>query len=320
MIMKKILLAAVAALAIVGCTQNEEIENVGNKAEIKVGTLVKTGTRAVVTNNDNFKAFTLKAYTVKVGDIATSGVGTAYMSADYTGGKGKWETNSGTFYWPVKEEMHFFAYPTTEPAMTYTAAATGYPTLSFTVGATAEAQKDLVVAYATVSDKPANNTLSLDFKHILTRINFSYKLEKEGYKCDITGIMINKVSGGTATYTFGASENPWSAGDDTEVNYTYPLGSNAVVDGFYPLDGTDGSLVLLPQDVAGKTITITYSTSDDNHTYFDGTKTVTLPAGAKWGVGQNIRYKLTLPIGAEEVKIETNVEDINETPNSGTAN
>ena len=32
--MKKILLAAVAALAIVGCSQNEEIEKAGEKAEI----------------------------------------------------------------------------------------------------------------------------------------------------------------------------------------------------------------------------------------------------------------------------------------------
>ena len=35
--MKKILLAAVAALAIVGCSQNEEIEKAGEKAEINFG-------------------------------------------------------------------------------------------------------------------------------------------------------------------------------------------------------------------------------------------------------------------------------------------
>ena len=38
--MKKILLAAVAALAIVGCSQNEEIEKAGEKAEINFGTVV----------------------------------------------------------------------------------------------------------------------------------------------------------------------------------------------------------------------------------------------------------------------------------------
>lgn len=67
--MKKILLAAVAALAIVGCSQNEEIEKAGEKAEINVGTVVKTGTKAVVTDNGNFNAFTVKAYVVEEANI-----------------------------------------------------------------------------------------------------------------------------------------------------------------------------------------------------------------------------------------------------------
>ena len=47
--MKKILLTAVAALAIVGCSQNEEIEKAGEKAEINFGTVVKAGTKAAIT-------------------------------------------------------------------------------------------------------------------------------------------------------------------------------------------------------------------------------------------------------------------------------
>lgn len=35
------------------------------------------------------------------------------------------------------------------------------------------------------------------------------------------------------------------------------------------------------------------------------------------GYRKNIRYKLTLPVGAEKVTVDTNVEDINETPESG---
>ena len=85
--MKKILLTAVAVLAIVGCSQNEEIENVGQKAKIDVTTVVKGTTRAAVTSNDNFTAFTINGYTVAVADIASSGLGTAYMYKDYTGKK-----------------------------------------------------------------------------------------------------------------------------------------------------------------------------------------------------------------------------------------
>ena len=325
--MKKILLAAVAALAIVGCSQNEEIEKAGEKAEINVGTVVKTGTKAVVTDNGNFNAFTVKAYVVEEANIATSGLGTVYMDADYTGGQSKWTTSSGTFYWPLDnttqklKEMHFFAYPTTNPKMSYSDTNKGNPTLSFAVGATADEQKDLVVAYAKVVDNiPSGNTLALTFKHVLTRINFAYKPEKGGYTHTITEIKINDVSGGTATYTYNAA-TPWSAGNNSNVTYEYPLIDNPVKEtdsDFYPLGKADGALVLLPQDVANKTITITYTTADSNYTYFSGTKTVTLPAGAKWEAGKNIRYKLTLPLGAEEIKVSTQVEDVNEGGNEVT--
>ena len=43
--MKKILFAAVAALAITGCSQNEEIEKAAKTAEIGFNTVVKTTTR-----------------------------------------------------------------------------------------------------------------------------------------------------------------------------------------------------------------------------------------------------------------------------------
>ena len=217
--------------------------------------------------------------------------------------------------------MHFFAYPTTDPKMSYSDTNKGNPTLSFTVGATADEQKDLVVAYAKVTNNiPSGNTLALTFKHILTRINFSYKPEKEGYTYTITEIKINNVFGGTATYTYNAATS-WSVGDDSNVTYEYPLINDPVKEtngDFYPLGKADGALVLLPQDVANKTITITYTTADSNYTYFNGTKTVTLPADAKWGVGQNIRYKLTLPLGAEEIKVSTVVEDVNEGGNEVT--
>ena len=241
--MKKILLAAVAALAIVGCSQNEEIEKAGEKAEINVGTVVKTGTKAVVTDNGNFNAFTVKAYVVEEANIATSGLGTVYMDADYTGGQSKWTTSSGTFYWPLDnttqklKEMHFFAYPTTNPKMSYSDTNKGNPTLSFAVGATADEQKDLVVAYAKVVDNiPSGNTLALTFKHVLTRINFSYKPEKGGYTYTITEIKINDVSGGTATYTYNAA-TPWSAGNNSNVTYEYPLIDNPCL--LYTSDAAD---------------------------------------------------------------------------------
>ena len=47
--MKKILLAVTAALAITSCSQNEEFENAGQKAEINFGSIVSNSTRATIT-------------------------------------------------------------------------------------------------------------------------------------------------------------------------------------------------------------------------------------------------------------------------------
>lgn len=312
--MKKILFVALAAATMMSCTENEVIENAGKKAKIEFGTAVNAGTRAAVVNNSNFNGFTVSAYTVAAADIAAKGLGAAYMDkVAYTGKQGSWTAvdNTTTYYWPIDEKMQFFAYPTSLEGK-FTVGSTGYPTLDFTVAATAADQTDLVVAQAADVTKPADNTLTLTFKHLLTRINFSYKPEDVNYAYTISKISINDVSGGTATYTFNENNGSWGVGSSASTEYDYPIGTptaDATNTGFSKLDSNDGSLMLLPQAVNGKTISVTYKTVKDGHTYFDDVKTVTLPAGAKWEMGQNIRYKLTLPVGAAAIILDTDVED-----------
>lgn len=53
--MKKILLAVTAALAITSCSQNEEFENEGQKAEINFTTIVSKATRASELKTEGLK-------------------------------------------------------------------------------------------------------------------------------------------------------------------------------------------------------------------------------------------------------------------------
>ena len=46
---------------------------------------------------------------------------------------------------------------------------------------------------------------------------------------------------------------------------------------------------------------------------FSGTKKVTLPSDAKWTVGQNVLYVLTLPASAAKVGLNTEVSEWNTT-------
>lgn len=86
--MKKILLAVTAALAITGCSQNEEFENAAQNAEIKVGTSVVTRATPMVT--DNFAEFRAFGYAYKGEDAygsATAGTNIldgSFTSTDHT--------------------------------------------------------------------------------------------------------------------------------------------------------------------------------------------------------------------------------------------
>lgn len=306
--MKKVLLAIAAVATITSCSQNEELEMQGTNNEIKVGTVVRKSTRATDLDNAGFTSFTLSSFIVEADqNYETTGLGDPYMDGvTYSGGQGKW-TASGKYYWPTGKNVQFFGY---SDGSDLTAPQTGYPTLSFTIGAGSDVQKDLVVA-ALSSAKPENNVnVQLSFKHILTKVNFSYKPE-DGYTYDIKALSIKGLKGGTATYTFAndPANGKWSEGSGSDVSYDYTLAvSDTPTDGYYTLGEAGSSLMLLPQTIADNTVKISISYEvlrEGGYTYTATNKVVDIPASV-WGIGQSIRYKLSLPAGDGIIGVDTN--------------
>ncbi len=130
--MKKILLAVTAALAITGCSQNEEFENAAQKAEINIGTIVKGTSRAAEMTNVNFGSFKVSSFIVANDfDFSTTLLGSPYMDGvEYTGKQGSWITSGDNkYYWPVGKNVQFFGYPSALTLVNPTDAAKGYPTL-----------------------------------------------------------------------------------------------------------------------------------------------------------------------------------------------
>ena len=108
--MKKILLAVTAALAITGCSQNEEFENAAQKAEINIGTIVKGTSRAAEMTNVNFGSFKVSSFIVANDfDFSTTLLGSPYMDGvEYTGKQGSWITSGDNkYYWPVGKNVQF---------------------------------------------------------------------------------------------------------------------------------------------------------------------------------------------------------------------
>lgn len=217
--------------------------------------------------------------------------------------------------------MQFFAYPSTlisDFSIPDTGTA-GYPSFNYTVDKEADEPGDLVVAYE--SNKTATSEgvnagkLTLNFKHILSRINFAYIPGNTNLTYTVTAVKIADIKGGTAKYTFSASNGAWDVTSGTSKEYTYTVTQSPNVvenKSYYMLGGEDASLMLFPQDVAKKVITVTYTSKDDDGVQvFSGDKTVTLPDNSKWEVGKNILYILTLPAGGTEMTVTPKVSEWN---------
>lgn len=315
--MKKILFAALAALAITSCTQNEEIEAPSQKAEINFRSVVGKSSRAVDTNNSNFKAFTINSY-ITDSKYLSGTLPDAYMDKlACTGGQSNWKLGDETvnYYWPSNKVVNFFAYSTlVTDTLAYTKGV-AWPTLTFKMASTTENLRDVVVACATGIDNTSSSVtdgkLALSFNHILTKINFSVKYEDTDYTYTITSIKIKGVKPeGTYTYQEDVTKGTWVAsGTPNTDGYSYPINSSLPEvggDGYIQLDATHGSIIAIPQELAGVTIEVNYSTKKGETEFFNGTKTVAFTT-EKWDTNKNIRYKLILPVGATKIKVDTNV-------------
>lgn len=302
MIMKKILLAAVAALAIVGCSQNEEIEKAGEKAEINFGTVVKNSTRAAITKDAALQksGFIVYAYKTAEAIADATKLGDALMdSVEVTHPSDSWIVDGAPYYWPFEGKIQFFAYAKDDAVKNFKVAVDAkYPTLEYTIADTAADQIDFVVAKATDQSKQTSE-VSLTFTHALTQVNFSAKSENTGMEYKITSVKLANVYN-SGTYNF--KDGKWTKTDAAILKtYDYPLadGGVSVTGGAAEatsLSQTNGALMLMPQSMtATSKIIITYEVWKDN-VLIDKVENfdISLSAVAAWEAGQKIRYTLAL--------------------------
>lgn len=310
--MKKILLVALAAAAMVSCSQNEEIENATQKAEIKIGTVVKAGTKAQVTDNTNFANFTVHGYKTADAMSGTTQLATGFIDGEALVSSNNWAL-SKTYYWPATGFVQFFA---TSPAQTLDITTTaGYPTFEYTVKDVA-AQEDLVAACMKDQSK-SKDVITLPFVHLLTQVNFSIKGDTKDFTYTVSKLVI-KGAKDKATFTFdgSATAGSWSTPSASSANKEYvftkdvvvaPTTANADATTKFEDDNT-ALFMLMPQNLAGVSFDITYTaapTAKPTEYTYKGTKNVNF-TGA-WAMGKNIRYTLTLTSDATPVTLGAEV-------------
>lgn len=304
--MKKILLAAVAALAFVGCTQNEEIEKLGDKAEINFTGVVMNSTRAAITTKTNFDKFTVNAYKTTASMSGDVQLTDNFMNNVLVSKEGESWTPNGTFYWPLTEKVQFFG---TSPAQSLNITAKGYPKFEYTVK-DISSQEDLLAA--NVVDKVKGvGAIALPFQHLLTQVNFSIKGDMENFTYTVSEIVLKGIND-KATFTFNgeSTTGSWSTATASTDDLAYTYTSTVVVapttaapDLATKFEAENTALfMLMPQTLDKATLDITYTaapTQKPTEYTFNGQKTVSLTG--TWEMGKNNRYTLKLTSDASPV-------------------
>lgn len=283
--MKKILLVALAAATMVGCAQNEEIENAATSKEMKFGTAVMKTTRAGVITNTGFKNFNL--YAVNGTEVIIDDKG--FTKTDQT-----WEADGGLkFYWPNDENVSFYGYSAETIGNVTFAKAT--PSLTYTVNTVLADQEDLLVASLTTKQSAnAGGKIDIPFTHALSKMSIKIKgNDASAVTYAVTGVTINAKAEGT--YTYGATPAWTSSATAMDYTLTAPSSVTETAVAFA------SDLMMLPQ--TGATITVKYTYAVSGSTSIEQTKTLNFPA---WEIGSNTAYTLTLD-GAKEIVITGSV-------------
>lgn len=314
--MKKILFVALAAATMMSCTENEVIENAGNKKVVEFGTAVSSTTRAAITDDAALQesGFTVYAYNTGADVAGTGLLNKVFMDNLAVSYSAPNWSFTGTYYWPLSDNIQFFAYAK-DAGATYAAVATdSYPTITYKINDDPKLQKDFVVAEA-VNQTSSANAVTLKFNHVLTQVNFSVKGDDENLTYKISSLKIEGVAN-TGTYSYGTDK--WTA---TGTAGTYPIATDASVTGTTAVkfDEGNGALMLMPQTLtAAAKINITYSVYNGADAVgAETTASVTLSNTTAWEPGKKIRYTLTLANNAAKVSFKSEIGEWS-TEQSGT--
>lgn len=300
--MKKILFAALAALAITSCTQNE-IDGIDNgkneKNLINFNSIVKKGSRAAIVELSNLQENGFYAYAYNTGseDAGTGELTTVIMNKEkmtYTDPSWNSENNH---YWPATEKLQFFAFyaPKTTSIVLNNTATNKYPEIKdYAIATTAANQEDLLVANVLNATKAKNSTVTFAFTHALTQVNFSAKPKefKTGLTYTITSMTIKDVVN-KGTYNYGNTPK-WTPSTVSEDKSTYTIftGSQDISTADAVNLNTE-AFMLLPQ-VCNATILVTYTVTDaDGQTLYTGTDK-SVKTNMTWEPNKNIRYTIEL--------------------------
>lgn len=199
--MKRIILVAMAAAALLACSKEQLIEKNRANDEITFSVVADNQTKAadVYCNNNLPAAFYVYAnYENKT-----------YIEGDLIEKQtdGSWKNTSGVRYWPTGN-VTFYAHVNAGTNFTWVSGQV--PTIvDYTVPTAVDQQKDLLYAVKTAN----RETVVLNFRHALSQVVFNAKNTNPNLYVEISGVKICNL-GNVNTFSYGTDDT-----DDNIVNH-----------------------------------------------------------------------------------------------------
>lgn len=190
--MKKVLLGALAVVAMVACSKDDVVEMNRVNDQISYSAVVNSATRAenVFCNNNKPSSFMVSAvYKDQV----------YFVDEKVTNIGGAWQSGS-VHYWPNDGEVTFYAHVNGGDNFKHSGDKV------FTVADSVANQVDLM--YAVKMQAKSDDPVRLNFRHALSQIVFEAKKTNNNIHVEVSGVEVHNVAN-TSTFTY-----PTEATDD----------------------------------------------------------------------------------------------------------
>lgn len=250
--MKKIIFGAMAAAALLACSKEQVIEQ--NRANDEIGFSVvaenQTKAAAVYGSSNMMEEFS----------VAATHNNSWYFQKDTIAYQNHaWVNKTATRYWSAEGTHDFYAIVNGKMNLTAIAEAPAAPTVNFTPGTDVAKQKDLLYAVA-ADQKKSNGTVTLNFRHALSQIQFMARNTNPNLHVKISGVQVGNIPGeGTFTYPTKSTNlttetvvGEWTYKTPTDYTVTFDEGDEVDVAGnntSVPLTCTpEYSMLLIPAE------------------------------------------------------------------------
>ena len=215
-----------------------------------------------------------------------------------------WTYTENTKYWPKSGYLHFLAY---SPADVNTGSFDlgGVLFTNYEVSNTVASQKDLL--YSSLKTTQKESPVQIEFHHALSAINFTVTKGESAPVFVVKGISIAEINS-KGSFDQNLDKTPATAAWETTsvpVTYTVSMESLTLTDSaLYAHNGeadpkSVAALMLLPQNVAGKVVTVNYTMDG-----FDQVSTFDLTGN--WLPGK--RYTYAISFGVEGITFTASVD------------